>query len=110
MAKSVTVTNTANPSPKLSIHSTICDGIKELYRRKHSDYGDSFAITRHKYPNAICVRLLDKMNRLEKLLDPNYQQMVHDEQVEDTLLDIANYCIMELVEREFDLQQEAANG
>lgn len=83
---------------KECIHWTICRDLHETYKAKNADYGDSFAMVREKYPNAILIRLNDKLNRLETLMN-GAQQHVQDESVDDTLLDLANYCIMELVER-----------
>lgn len=70
----------------------------DTYRRKNNDYGDSFTKVRNEYPQAICIRLMDKLERFKTLMSGN-QQMVKDESIDDTLLDMANYCIMELVER-----------
>lgn len=84
---------------KVAIHAEICDGIKGLYARKNADYGDSFAQLRTRYPNFVCMRLFDKLNRLDTIMNPAHQLQVSDETIEDTLLDIANYAIMEIVER-----------
>lgn len=85
---------------KECIHWTICQKLFETYKAKNADYGDSFAQVRQKYPNAILIRLNDKLNRLETLMN-GAEQHVNDESIEDTLLDLANYCIMELVERKY---------
>lgn len=85
---------------KECIHWTICRDLHDTYKAKNADYGDSFAQVREKYPNAILIRLNDKLNRLETLMN-RAEQQVNDESVEDTLLDLANYCIMELVERRY---------
>lgn len=45
-----------------------------------------------------CIRLEDKLNRL-KALTRNGNQQVNDESIDDTLMDLANYAIMTLVER-----------
>lgn len=76
------------------------DDLHETYKAKNADYGDSFALVRKKYPNAILIRLNDKLNRLETLMNGGKQHV--DESIDDTLLDLANYCIMELVERRSD--------
>lgn len=89
---------TTEPESKLNIHAEICNNLHETYKAKNADYGDSFALVRKKYPNAILIRLNDKLNRLDTLLQGS-EQHVHDESIDDTLLDLANYCIMELVER-----------
>lgn len=85
---------------KMNIHKEICNNLHETYEAKNADYGDSFALVRGKYPNAILIRLNDKLNRLETLMNGGKQHV--DESIDDTLLDLANYCIMELVERRSD--------
>lgn len=79
-------------------HALICAKLNDTYAKKNHDYGDSFAQLRDRLPNAILVRLYDKYLRLETLLNGASAQ-VKDESINDTLMDMANYCIMELVER-----------
>jgi hypothetical protein len=93
---------------KVEIHGNICDGIKDTYKAKNADYGDSFAKVRKEYPEVICIRLMDKLERLKVLVAGNEQQ-VKDESIEDTLLDLANYCIMEVVERRLDSMKVVAH-
>lgn len=84
---------------KTDIHQEICNTLNALYRAKNADYGDSFANTRKVVSNAILVRLNDKISRLNSLMRGNKQQ-VKDESIKDTLMDLANYAILELVEME----------
>lgn len=84
---------------KIQIHQEILDEMHELYMRKNADYGDSFAQLRNRYPNFVCMRLFDKLNRLDTLIKPGYEAKVTDEKLEDTLMDIANYAVMEILER-----------
>lgn len=86
---------------KIEIHGQICCELNDLYKQKNHDYGDSFAILRKELPNSILVRIHDKYQRLKTLLTGTGQK-VKDESIEDTLMDLANYCIMELVERRID--------
>lgn len=81
---------------KLKIHEDICKQLNLLYENKNSDYGDSFEKVRQEYPEAIIIRLMDKLERLKTLY--KVKQSKVDESIEDTLMDMANYCIMELVE------------
>lgn len=83
---------------KVDIHKQITEELNDTYKRKNNDYGDSFAQVRQRVDNAILVRLWDKLLRLETLMKGTEQQ-VNDESIEDTLADLANYAIMELVER-----------
>ena len=84
---------------KIAIHRDMCGKLNTTYAAKNHDYGDSFAKTRVVVPNAILVRLHDKLNRLTTLMTGE-NAMVKDESIDDTLLDLANYALMELVERE----------
>ena len=86
---------------KVETHSNICKNMTDLYERKNNDYGDSFAKLRKEFDNAILIRIYDKFSRL-KALKSGALQKVSDETIEDTLFDLANYCIMELVEMEMD--------
>ena len=86
---------------KVETHSNICKSMTDLYERKNNDYGDSFAKLRKEFDNAILIRIYDKFSRL-KTLKSGALQKVSDETIEDTLFDLANYCIMELVEMEMD--------
>lgn len=85
---------------KEGIHQEVCQQLHNAYRRKNHDYGDSFATLRQEYPKAILIRLGDKYNRLKALMSGEAAQ-VKDESIDDTLLDLANYCILELVERRY---------
>jgi hypothetical protein len=83
---------------KVKTHMDICKELTDLYERKNADYGDSFARLRNEIPDAILVRIYDKYSRLKTLMNGNEQQ-VKDESIDDTLIDLANYCILELIER-----------
>lgn len=90
---------------KVTMHKEICDKLNETYEKKNNDYGDSFAKVRAIVPDAIMVRIYDKVSRLETLLKKENKQLVNDESIEDTLIDLANYCIMEVIERNLDKNQ-----
>ena len=83
---------------KVKIHKAICENLNDTYKAKNADYGDSFSELRQEFPEAILIRLTDKLKRLKTLMK-GAQQQVADESIDDTLLDLANYAIMELVER-----------
>ena len=50
-----------------------------------------------------CIRLEDKLNRLKSLLKK--ESLVTDEKIEDTLMDLANYAIMTLIELDIKNEQ-----
>ena len=85
-------------SDKVQAHLMICSTLNDIYAKKNHDYGDSFAKLRNELPGAILVRIYDKYSRLKTLME-GAEQRVMDESIDDTLMDLANYCIMELVER-----------
>lgn len=78
------------------MHQKVCEELTELYRKKNHDYGDSFHITFEKWglPMA-AIRLGDKLQRFETLIRAESQV---DESVRDTLVDLANYAIMTVME------------
>ncbi len=85
---------------KVAHHRMICDEINELYAKKNHDYGDSFAQSfREEGMAMVRIRLGDKFNRL-KALTRGREQKVADESIRDTLIDLANYAIMTVLEME----------
>lgn len=87
---------------KVGVHKSICDELNALYERKNHDYGDSFGKSFVEYGMTMpCIRLEDKLNRLKSLTRANAK--VTDESIDDTLMDLANYAIMTMVERRVDL-------
>ena len=95
---------------KVAIHSDICMALNSIYERKNSDYGDSFGKSFTEYGMTMpCIRLEDKLNRIKALTVHNKQQSVNDESVEDTLLDLANYAIMTLIEMKINKEMQV-NG
>ena len=89
---------------KALMHAKICGELCSLYQRKNADYNDAFAKSyARRGLSQTVMRLEDKMNRLNALSDNAAQ--VEDETVEDTLMDIANYAIMTLIERRMEANQ-----
>ena len=87
-------------NPKVLRHADICDEIKDLYVRKNHDYGDSFHQTFVEEGMAMArIRLGDKFNRF-KTLSRQEERQVDDESIRDTLIDLANYAIMTILEME----------
>jgi hypothetical protein len=90
---------------KTETFKAITEQMASVYAAKNRDYGNSFAELRKRYPESILIRLFDKLNRLETLIRSG-SAMVKDESIEDTLLDLANYAVMEIVERRIDQQEK----
>lgn len=86
---------------KIQKHLDICEQLTLMYINKNADYGDSFGDTFNKLGMISAVtRITDKTNRLQSLCVN--QQKVKDESIKDTLMDLANYAIMTLIELEED--------
>jgi len=65
----------------------------QLFVRKNTDYGDAFEVHG---PVGCVIRIGDKLARLQTI-DRNRVEIVQDESMQDTLLDLANYCTIALM-------------
>lgn len=91
---------------KLEIYQYIINNLEETYKAKNSDYGDSVGDTYNKFGDvSFLTRISDKYNRICSLSQSNEAAKVEDEKIDDTILDLANYCILWLVEREYKNQE-----
>ena len=87
-------------SSKIEKHLKICNELNALYAKKNHDYGDSFHLSFNEEGMAMArIRLSDKLNRF-KNLSRSTKQEVKDESLRDTLIDLANYAIMTILEME----------
>lgn len=78
-------------------HKEICNYLTNLYAKKNHDYGDSVHDTFLKYGlTSFLVRMEDKLNRARTLNMTD--ALVNDEKITDTLLDLANYAIISVIE------------
>nr|DAL96834.1 MAG TPA: Nucleotide modification associated domain 1 [Caudoviricetes sp.] len=82
------------------VHRDILQQLHNTYLNKNHDYGNSFHKVREEFPHAVLIRLMDKLERLKVLY---FTPAFVGESIEDTLLDLANYAIMEVVERRMSL-------
>jgi len=62
----------------------------KLFEKKNQDYGDAFATYG---PIGVLVRIGDKIQRLQSITK-NGINLVNDEKLEDTLIDLHNYSAM----------------
>lgn len=65
----------------------------ELFKRKNKDYGDAFATFG---TIGVIVRMSDKIQRALSL-SKNGVQLVNDEKLRDTLIDLHNYSAMAIM-------------
>ena len=86
---------------KVEKHQQICEEIHEMYIKKNADYGDSVGELYKKLGDiSFLTRISDKYNRLMNLMTIEGEQ--NYESIEDTIQDMANYCIIWLMERELN--------
>jgi len=83
----------------VDLHTELINQLHELYKAKNADYGNSVHDTYQKYGlTAFLVRMDDKMNRLRSLTQNNKVAQIKDEKIEDTLMDLANYALLAIIE------------
>lgn len=86
----------------------IMEEMNALYQKKNADYGDSFHRAWKKFGQTVGLVYMDaKMNRITQLLAHPETQQVHSEKIEDTLIDLANYAVLTIMEEQH-LPYEAA--
>lgn len=80
-------------------HRELTTLLNSLYKVKNKKYGDSFgqSVREFGYISAL-TRMSDKYNRLKQLIMSNQTGSDTDESLEDTLVDLANYCLMTVME------------
>lgn len=84
----------------LAIYDEIAH-LRDTLTSKNKDYGSSAFERPYLHPHipvedAILVRMSDKVGRLHNLMQNN---AVCDESIDDTVLDLAGYCILFLANR-----------
>ena len=95
--------------PKWQRHMQMCLDLNKLYRDKDHDYGDSFHKSFLEEGMAMPrIRLGDKYNRFCALTRSKDGLKVSDESIKDTLIDLANYAIMTLLELDDGWYEEGA--
>lgn len=103
----LTVRNVSkDATEKIHLHNDILTSIHKMYINKNHDYGDSVHDTYQKYGLvSFLVRMEDKLNRVRNLSKDDVKitdVKVQDEKIEDTLLDLANYAILAVMELKLD--------
>ena len=79
---------------QFNYHKNLCINIHNTFKQKNTAYGNSFEESVLKYGLiSALTRMSDKWNRIENLiLHPSTD--TGDEPLKDSLLDLANYCLM----------------
>ena len=64
-----------------------------LFEKKNADYGDAFS---NYGPVGVLIRIGDKISRLQNISKKGIQ-LVEDEKIRDTLIDLHNYAAMAIM-------------
>ena len=83
-------------------HSEILDKLHLIYVKKNAKYGNSATDIYNKFGLlSYAIRLNDKLMRFQSLVqNPDRVEADDDESIIDTLLDMANYAIMAVMDIE----------
>jgi len=77
----------------LENHKKLCEIARALMEKKNADYGDAFA----EYGKiGILMRIGDKLKRYISITN-NGVNLINDEGLKDTLIDLHNYAAMALM-------------
>ena len=80
------------------IFSDVLNEMQEMYASKNKDYGNSFGETIQEFGYVVAVaRISDKLKRLKNIVKGEKME-VKSETMRDTLLDIANYAVLTILE------------
>lgn len=85
---------------KIKRHEELSQKNHQIYINKNNDYGDSFSkVYKELGIISAVTRISDKYNRLVSLATGT-EIKVKNESIIDTLMDMANYCLMTVMEIE----------
>ena len=83
---------------EVKMFSDLTKEMANTFAKKRADYGQTTTETYDKFgPVSMLTRMHDKMGRLDNLLGKSADNLV-GEKVEDTLLDLANYALITILE------------
>lgn len=83
---------------EIKVFNTLTKKMSDTFAAKRKDYGQTTTETYHKFgPVSMLIRMHDKLGRLDNMLGTGAKNNVN-ESVEDTLLDLANYAIITILE------------
>jgi hypothetical protein len=102
---------------RYKMHREIVELMHDTYLRKNKRYGNSVTKTFEEYgPVSFCLRLDDKLNRAKQILLYNEQDVSEGdpkdqvESVVDTLMDLANYAVIAIIELKMKAAAEASGN
>lgn len=91
----------------LSSFYKVLDEMYHLYQKKNADYGDSFSTLFKAFGEAYAFgHIVEKVERLKSLYEKG---KLENESVRDSLIDLANYTVMTIVELDKAESNECKN-
>lgn len=85
----------------MEIYKNIVKNMVDICVKKNKDYSSSVVDSYEKFGDiSYLTRITDKYNRLVSLYSHQDKHEVADEKYEDTIKDLANYCLLWLANRE----------
>lgn len=93
---------TPEEDTRIAMYREIVDDMLDAYQEKYLDNGNSYAEARQKIPCYAMAKLYDKVSRLIALSRDGETDRVFSAAVDNALRDLANYALMEYVERRID--------
>lgn len=87
-------------------YNLILENMRDTFEKKNHDYGDSTQKLYEQFNESYFIRIADKFNRINTLLTNNDDPKV-DEKLEDTILDLANYCVLWLANKNYVDERES---
>lgn len=94
---------------EIKMFENITKEMNSVFAKKRKDYGQTTSEAFEKFgPLSMYIRMFDKMGRLENLMVKENENRV-GEKIEDTLLDLANYAVITLIELQKQKDKRSTN-
>lgn len=91
-------------------HKKLCNILNKVYEKKNNDYGDSFSrVYKELGILSAVTQISHKYHRLTTLAK-GADQKVCEESIRDTLLDMANYCLLTVMEIDKESREVDKDG
>jgi hypothetical protein len=98
-----------NITQEIEFFNTLTARMSDTFARKRQNYGQTTTETFRKFgPISMLTRMHDKMGRLDNLLGRGETDLC-SESIEDTLLDLANYALITILEITKHMSELKAN-
>lgn len=88
---------------KADYHKKLCEEFHQIYLDKNDDYGDAFSkLYREVGFLTGYTKIADKFYRIQALNKKGEENRKIDETIRDSLMDMANYCMLTVMEMDIN--------